>query len=75
MATIELRDVHKSFGANHVIRGFSTAVTNIHQDADYWVFARRSNDRADGALAMTSLHVRKGLPASFELGKVLPVAE
>ena len=27
MATIELRDVHKSFGANHVIRGFSTTVT------------------------------------------------
>src|SRR3954452_18793430 len=27
MATIELRDVHKSFGANHVIRGFSTTVS------------------------------------------------
>jgi polar amino acid transport system ATP-binding protein len=26
MATIELADVHKSFGANHVIRGFSAAV-------------------------------------------------
>ena len=24
---IELADVHKSFGANHVIRGFSTTVT------------------------------------------------
>src|SRR3954465_10614153 len=28
MAMIELRDVHKSFGANHVIRGFSTTVTS-----------------------------------------------
>jgi polar amino acid transport system ATP-binding protein len=27
MAMIELTDVHKSFGANHVIRGFSTTVT------------------------------------------------
>ena len=27
MAMIELVDVHKSFGANHVIRGFSTTVT------------------------------------------------
>src|SRR3954447_23723366 len=27
MAMIELRDVHKSFGVNHVIRGFSTTVT------------------------------------------------
>src|SRR5919107_308950 len=27
MAMIELRDVHKSFGSNHVIRGFSTTVT------------------------------------------------
>src|SRR3954462_8258029 len=27
MAMIELREVHKSFGANHVIRGFSTTVT------------------------------------------------
>jgi polar amino acid transport system ATP-binding protein len=27
MAMIELADVHKSFGANHVIRGFSTTVT------------------------------------------------
>src|SRR5436190_1328179 len=28
MAMIELIDVHKSFGQNHVIRGFSTTVTN-----------------------------------------------
>jgi polar amino acid transport system ATP-binding protein len=27
MAMIELKEVHKSFGPNHVIRGFSTAVT------------------------------------------------
>ncbi len=27
MAMIELTDVHKSFGANHVVRGFSAAVT------------------------------------------------
>jgi polar amino acid transport system ATP-binding protein len=27
MAMIELHEVHKSFGANHVIRGFSTTVT------------------------------------------------
>ena len=27
MATIELADVHKSFGTNHVIRGFSAAVS------------------------------------------------
>jgi polar amino acid transport system ATP-binding protein len=27
MAMIELREVHKSFGPNHVIRGFSTTVT------------------------------------------------
>src|SRR4051794_35728308 len=27
MATIELVDVHKSFGANHVIRGFSASVS------------------------------------------------
>src|SRR5687768_8730286 len=27
MAMIELTEVHKSFGSNHVIRGFSTTVT------------------------------------------------
>ena len=27
MAMIELIDVHKSFGTNHVIRGFSTTVS------------------------------------------------
>src|SRR5262245_49853452 len=48
--------------------GLSTALTNIHQDASYWQYARRTDETVDGALAMTTLHIRKGLPASFELG-------
>lgn len=47
--------------------GFSTALTNIHESADYWRFAKRGAEAADGALALTTLHVRKGLPGSIEL--------
>jgi hypothetical protein len=47
--------------------GISTAATNIHQDAPYWTNARRTDEAADSALVMTTLHLRKGLPASFEL--------
>ena len=64
----QFTDPSSTVGLSGFEIGFSTAVTNIHQDADYWQFARRTDERADGALAMTSLHVRKGLPASFELG-------
>jgi hypothetical protein len=48
--------------------GFATSITNIHQDADYWRFARRTDESADTVLAMTTLHIRKGLPLFFEIG-------
>jgi hypothetical protein len=47
--------------------GFSTAVTSIHQGESYWQWAKRGDEGVDRALALTSFHVRKGLPASFEL--------
>jgi hypothetical protein len=47
--------------------GFSTAVTPVHQGEAYWQWARRTDEGVDRALALTSFHVRKGLPASFEL--------
>jgi hypothetical protein len=49
--------------------GFSTSITNINENANYWQWARRNQDEGpDGALALTTLHIRKGLPASFEIG-------
>ena len=47
--------------------GFSTALTGIRETAPYWYSARRNEEGPDGILGLTTLHIRKGFPASFEL--------
>ena len=62
-----LSDPAETTGALGFDIGFSTAVTNINETADYWRFVRRGTETVDSALALTSMHVRKALPFSFEL--------
>jgi len=59
----------ETLGLNGFSFAFEGSIVPIHNDRDYWTLATEGNP--GGVLFIPHLHVRKGLPFSFEIGAQL----